>query len=474
MMSQVDAIVVGSGPNGLAAAITLAEQGRSVHVVEASDRVGGGTRTAELTLPGFRHDVCSAIHPLAVVSEVFRSAPLGDFGLEWIDPAIPLAHPISGGQAACLRRSLAETARGFGGDGPAYQRLLSPFCKKSETLLAAVLSPLQFPRNPLLMARFGWHGIGSSQQLVDRWFRDERVRGMFAGAAAHSILPLDQRTTAAVGLMFCVSAHGRGWPFPRGGSEQIAIAMRRYLESLGGTVEVNRRVESLDELGPAKAVLFDVSPVQLVQIAGQRLPTNYRRKLLKFRHGPGAFKLDLALREPVPWAAEVCRQAGTVHVGGTFEEIAAAEQLVADGKIPERPFVLVAQQSLFDDSRAPQGRHTLWAYCHVPANCDVDMTDRIEAQIERFAPGFRDLILAKHRTFPRELEAYNNNYIGGDISGGVMDLRQILARPTASFNPYRTPAGNLFLCSASTPPGPGVHGMCGRHAGLAALRTVLR
>ncbi|WP_153556548.1 phytoene desaturase family protein [Roseimaritima sediminicola] len=473
-MPQYDAIVVGAGPNGLAAAITLARHGCSVLVREAKSTCGGGMRTAQCTLPGFHHDLCSAIHPLGVASPFFRTMPWQEYGVRWIHPELPLAHPVALDRAAAVYRSLEETAAGFGVDQAAYRRLLEPFVRQSDALLKEVLGPLHLPRHPLLMARFGIRGIASARSFVDRWFRTEEARGMFAGLAAHSILPLEQRLTAAVGLMFAVTAHGRGWPFPRGGSQQLANAMQRYLEDLGGRVQVDAPVERLDELPSARAILFDGSPRNLVRIAGDLLPAGYRRRLERFRHGPGSFKVDWALSGPIPWRAEACRRAGTVHVGGTFDEVALAERANWQGRPADNPFVLVAQQSLFDDSRAPRGQHTGWGYCHVPASCTVDMTDRIEDQIERFAPGFKDLILDRHKMFPQDLERYNANYIGGDITGGVMDAWQLFTRPVARWNPYTTPVPHLFLCSASTPPGGGVHGMCGWHAARAVLRRRLR
>jgi phytoene dehydrogenase-like protein len=468
-----DAVIVGSGPNGLAAAITLARAGRSVLVLEAANSVGGGMRSAELTLPGFVHDVCSAIHPLGVASPFFQSIALEDHGLEWIHPPAPVAHPLVDGTAAIVRRSLDETARGFGIDAADYERLLGPLVADAGKILPQVLGPPRLPRHPWAMLRFGIRGMQSARSLVHR-FHEERVRGMFAGMAAHSVLPLEWRFTAAVGLMFCLTAHFRGWPFPRGGSRQLAGAMHSYLQSLGGRVETGVPIANLSEIPPARAILFDTSPRQLCQIAADALPAAYRRRLLRFRHGPGVFKVDWALDGPIPWKAAECSGAGTVHVGGSFDDVARAEA-AAWGEAPaERPFLLVAQQSLFDPSRAPAGKHTGWAYCHVPPGSTVDMTDRIEARMDEFAPGFRDLILARHVMGPADFEQHNPNYIGGDITGGVMDLRQILARPALRLTPYATPARNLFLCSASTPPGAGVHGMCGFHAANAALRCVLR
>ena len=469
-----DAVVVGSGPNGLAAAVTLAQAGRSVVVLEAADTAGGGVRSAELTLPGFVHDVCSAIHPLGVASPFFRGLPLAEHGLEWIHPDLPLAHPLLDGTAAAVERSLEETAARFGRDGPAYRQLLAPLVAQSEPLLAHLLGPLRWPRHPFLLARFGRQAVRSARGLTEAWFKEDRVRGMFAGMAAHSLLPLEHILTAAVGLLFCVTSHADGWPLPRGGSQAIARALEAYLQTLGGEVLTNRRVRSLTEVPDAKAILFDTAPRDLARIAGEALPAAYRRKLKAFRHGPGIFKLDWALDGPIPWTAEACRRAGTVHVGGTFEQIAAAEKRAWSETPHDEPFVLVAQQSLFDPTRVPEGKHTGWGYCHVPHGSDVDMTERIEAQIERFAPDFRDRIIERHAMAPGDFQTHNPNYIGGDITGGVMDLRQFVGRPTLRWNPYMTPNPKLFLCSASTPPGAGVHGMCGYHAAQAALKTVLR
>lgn len=463
--------MVGAGPNGLAAAVTLARAGRSVLVLEAKETIGGGMRSAELTLPGFVHDICSAIHPLAVSSPFFEDLPLEQHGLQWVHPDVPLAHPMPDETAALVHRSFDETVRGFEGDGAAYRRLLGPLVSGADKVLNQVLTPFQWPRHPFLFARFGLRGMASASKLAERFFDQERVQGMFAGMAAHSSLPLESSFTAAVGLMFAISAHHRGWPMPRGGAQRIADALASYLKSLGGEVATGVPVRSLSEIPPARAILFDVSPRQLTQIAGDALPTRYRRKLERFRHGPGAFKIDWALDGPIPWAAADCCRAGTVHVGGSLQDVASAERAAWSHEPAERPFLLVTQQSLFDPTRAPAGKHTGWAYCHVPHGSTFDMTERIEAQMERFAPGFRDLILARHVMAPGDFHNYNANYIGGDISGGAMDIWQMFARPTARWTPYTTPAPHLFLCSASTPPGPGVHGMCGYLAARAALRS---
>jgi phytoene dehydrogenase-like protein len=470
----LDAAVVGSGPNGLAAAITLAQRGCSVAVLEAADTIGGGTRSAELTLPGFVHDVCSAIHPLGVASHFFQSVPLNEFGLEWIHPEVVVAHPLADGTAAAVFRSLEQTSQGFGVDGRAYCQLLQPLVAGADKLLRQVLGPLRLPRHPLLLMQFGLRGIRSARGLAKAWFREDRVQGMFAGMAAHSILPLDRCFTAAVGLMFSVTAHSGGWPLARGGSQQIALAMGNYLKSLGGEVITGTRVRNLSDIPPAKVILFDIGPRQLSRIVGDDLPEGYRRKLERFRYGPAVFKVDWALSGPIPWTADACRRAGTVHVGGKFDEVAAAESAAWSEQPAEHPFVLVGQQSLFDSSRAPSGKQTGWAYCHVPHGSTFDMTERIESQIERFAPSFRDLILARHVMSPGDFEQYNENYVGGDITGGVMEGLQMFARPTARLNPYTTPVRNLFLCSSSTPPGAGVHGMCGQFAAEAALRQLRR
>ncbi len=430
---------------------------------------GGGVRSAELTMPGFVHDVCSAVHPLAAASPVFASFPLAEFGLEWIQPPLPLAHPLDGGSAAVLARTVEETCRGMGADGARYRRLAAPFVERWSELAPQILGPiLRIPAKPLLLARFGllaaWPAAASARLL----FRTEAARSLFGGIAAHSVMPLEAAGSAAFGWVLAIAGHAAGWPVPKGGSQSIANALVRYFESLGGRLVTGTRAASLEEFGDRALVLCDVTPRQFLNLAGSRLPDGFRRRLDAWRYGPGVFKIDWALSAPIPWKAGECARAGTVHVGGSLEEIAASERAVAQGMAPERPFVLVAQPSLFDASRAPAGKHTAWAYCHVPNSSALDMTGRIEAQVERFAPGFRDTILARHTFTPAELENHNANLIGGDITGGAHDLRQLIFRPTRML--YRTPLGGVYLCSSSTPPGGGVHGMCGFHAARAALR----
>jgi phytoene dehydrogenase-like protein len=471
--SLLDAIIVGAGPNGLAAAVTLARAGRSVLVLEAMETIGGGTHTEELTLPGFKHDVCSAIHPLGVASPFFRSLPLEKYGLKWVFPPVAVAHPLDDGSAGFVTLSIDETIRNLGKDGRSYQRLFAPLLQNWERILPEILGPFLIPpRHPFAMARFGLAAIRSARGLADSYFKGERARALFAGMAAHSMLPLEDPLSASFGVAMTLMAHAAGWPVPLGGSHTITDALAAYFCSLGGEIRTGARVESLDQLPPARAVLFDLTPRQLVKIAGDRLPEGYRRRLGRYRYGVGVCKVDFALDGPIPWKAPECRQTGTVHVGGTLEEISASERETWRGEHPERPFVLVAQQSLFDPSRAPQGKHTAWAYCHVPNGSTVDMTGRITAQIERFAPGFRDLILAKNTRTAVEMEQYNPNYIGGDINGGVQDWRQFFTRPTISLSPYTTPAKGIYLCSSSTPPGGGVHGMCGYHAAQAVIEQL--
>jgi phytoene dehydrogenase-like protein len=468
--AKYDAIVVGVGPNGLAAAITLARAGRSVLAVEANDTVGGGARSAELTLPGFIHDTCSAVHPLGIGSPFFQSLPLHEHGLDWIHPPAPLAHPFDDGTAATLERSVRATGATLKCDAEAYWRLMAPIARSWEKIAATTHAPLRMPQHLFALARFGLRAVWPARLLAEAWFRGERAKGLFAGLASHSILPLERAPTAAAGLVLGALGHAYGWPIPRGGSQQIADAMASYLRSLGGEIVTGQRVATLTQLPPARAVLLDVTPRQLVQIAGDRLPAGYRRALARYRYGPGVFKLDWALDGPIPWRAPECARAATVHLGGTLPKIAESERATWEGRHAERPFVLLAQQSLFDDTRAPAGKHTIWAYCHVPHGSTCDMTERIEAQIERFAPGFRDRILARHAMGPAAMEAHNANYVGGDINGGVQDFFQLYTRPTWSLNPYQTPAPGIYICSSSTPPGGGVHGLCGYFAAQAALR----
>ena len=468
-----DAIVVGSGPNGLAAAISLARAGRSVTVYEANDTIGGGARSAELTLPGFVHDVCSAFHPMGAASPFFRSLPLEGHGLTWMHPTAPLAHPLDDGTAVVLERSIDETARAFGRDADAYRSLMEPFVASADALFAETLRPIaHLPRDPLLLARFGLLGLRSARALVGR-FRDAPARALLGGIGAHSFLPLEHAFSASFALLMGVAGHAVGWPVARGGSGQIAKALASYLASLGGVVVGGRRVQQLADLPTARAYLFDIAPSQMELIAGDRLSSSYRRAIRRYRRGPAVFKLDYALDGPIPWRAPGCLRAGTVHVGGTFDEIAASERAVWRGQHAERPFVLVGQQSLFDPTRAPAGKHTVWAYCHVPNGSTVDMTERIEAQFERFAPGFRDRVLARHVTTPADVEHGNAADLGGDIANGSHAGLQLLMRPRIALDPYATSARDIYLCSAATPPGGGVHGMCGYHAARSALRGAL-
>lgn len=483
---ELDAIVVGSGPNGLAAAITLARAGWAVRLYEANDVVGGGLRGAELTLPGFLHDICAAVHPLAVSSPFFASLPFGPEELEWLHAEYALAHPFDDGSAGVLARSLDQTcqaldaAPGSARDGAAWRRLLEPFVAPWPSLAADILRPLRIPRHPLRMAHFGLHAFRSAASLVRAHFAGREARALFAGGAAHSLVSLTAPPTAAFGLTLAIAAHAVGWPIARGGSQRIADALTRYFRALGGEVVTGTRIDALSALPPARAVLLDVSPREFLRLAGDRLPNGYRDALARYRYGPGAFKVDWALSEPIPWHAGACRRAGTVHVGGTLEEIIAAEEAPLAGRVPERPFVLVGQPTLCDASRAPARRHVAWGYCHVPNGFPVGAADptravddvlaRLEAQIERFAPGFRDIVLARHVMPPTVLEGHNPNVVGGDIAGGAMSLGQLFFRPVTRWNPYRTPLDGVYLCSASTPPGGAVHGMCGYYA----ARTVLR
>ncbi len=468
------AYVIGSGPNGLAAAIVLAQAGLRVEVFEAEIEPGGAARTLPLTLPGFLHDFGSAVHPLAAGSPFFSTLPLADHGLEWIHGDAPLAHPLDDGTAVVVERDLPLAENAFGADAPAWRKLVQPAVEHWQEFAQDLLAPpLQIPHHPLQMARFGLNALQSAERLARTRFSNSRTRALFAGLAAHSFLRLDAPLTAGIGLMFAVTLHAAGWPVPRGGARAIPHALIGYLESLGGVVHTARRIDAqaFRDLAREDALfLFDTAPRQLLVVADHWLTPGYRLALSRFQYGPGAFKIDYALSEPVPWKAPECRRAITVHLGGAFEEIAASEQAVNSGRNAERPFVLVAQPSLFDPARAPHGKHVLWAYCHVPNGSTFDMTARVEAQIERFAPGFRDCVLARHLSPPAALESMDANLIGGDIEGGAMTLRQVLFRPTLRH--YATSARNLYLCSASTPPGGGVHGMCGYHAAKLALRRI--
>ena len=466
-----DAVVVGSGPNGLSAAITLQQQGLSVILLEAKDTIGGGLRSAELTLPGFTHDICSAIHPMAAASPFFKSLPLHDHGLEYIHPALPAAHPFDNGRAATLFPSLEETAQALGLDDKAYQDLIGPITRDWPSIEKDVLGPLTFPSRPVAMAKFGLKALQPATALAG-YFKTPEAKGLWAGMAAHSLQPLTNLATSAIGLVLMTAAHLRGWPIPKGGSQKIADALASYFISLGGKIETGVEVKSLSQLPSARAVLLDVTPRQVLQIAGRKLSALYAWQLQRYRYGMGVFKVDWALDDSIPFTAETCRRAGTVHIGNTFEEIQASEAAAGNGKHADRPFVLLAQQSLFDPSRAPKGKHTAWAYCHVPNGSTVDRTEVIEKQIERFAPGFRERIISRHTFNTTQLENYNFNYIGGDINGGVIDIGQLFTRPALRRSPYRTSLKGLYICSSSTPPGGGVHGMCGYHAARRALKDV--
>jgi phytoene dehydrogenase-like protein len=465
---QYDAVVVGSGPNGLSAAITIAQAGKSVLVLEAEDTIGGGTRSAELTLPGFVHDVCSAVHPLALTSPFFRTLPLAKYGLAFIHPDVPLAHPLDDGTAVIAERSVELTAAGLGRDAEAYANLIGPLARDWSKLEPLLLGMTRFPRHPLLAARFGLSAMRSASSLAKSKFRDERARALFAGMAAHSMLPLEDVPSAAFGLVLAITAHAVGWPIVRGGSQKIADALAEHLRSLGGEIQTAQKVNNVDQLRAHSVALFDVSPRQLVEIAGSRFSAGFRKKLSRYRYGPGVCKVDWALDAPIPWTAKDCARAGTVHIGGTLDEIAASERAAWNGVHSSAPFVLLSQPTLFDPSRAPAGKHTAWAYCHVPNGSEVDISATIETQIERFAPGFRARILARNILLAKDLQNHNANLIGGDVGGGAVNLGQFFLRPT--WRLYSTSAKGIYICSASTPPGGGVHGLCGHLAARRALR----
>ena len=460
----VDAVIVGSGPNGLAAAVRLASAGRSVIVLEAAETIGGGTRSAELTLPGYLHDVCAGVHVLGADSPAFAPDVLGTDAIQWIRPEIALAHPLDGARAGVLHQDLDLTCDEFGADGARWRRLIGPVVERWPTLLPQLLSPvLSEPRHLVALGRFGIQAIPPTTWQAHR-FRTDEAAAVFGGCAAHAMLPLNRPLTSAFGVMFAAGAHANGWPVAAGGSQAVADALATRLITLGGEIRTGVTVRSMADLPAHRTVLFDTNPAQLASIAGEALPSRYRRRLLKFRHGPAAFKIDYALDAPVPWTNDACHRAGTVHVIGSFAELVAAEADVAAGRMPEQPFVLVAQQSLCDPSRAPARKHTLWAYAHVPAGYSGDATEAIERQLERFAPGFRDVVLARHVSGPADLARHNLNYVGGDIAGGSHSGTQLVFRPTISLRSYVTPNPSILLCSASTPPGAGVHGMCGWHA----------
>lgn len=466
-----DAIVVGSGPNGLSAAILLQQQGLQVLVLEAKSTIGGGLRSAELTLPGFKHDICSAIHPLAAGSPFFKTLPLHQHGLEYISPDIDAAHPLDDGTAGVLLRSLEETANELGEDRETYLRLIGPLVKNWPALAPDVLGPLHFPKKPLALAQFGLSALQPAT-LLAKQFKTEKAKALFAGMAAHSIQPLSNLATSAIAMVLMANGHLGGWVIPKGGSQKIADALASYFISLGGQIQLNTYVKSLNELPSSHAVLFDVTPKQLLQIAGHKFSSLYKWQLERYRYGDGVFKVDWALDAPIPFTAEQCRRAGTVHVGGGIDEIALSEKASYKGYHSPSPYVLLAQQSLFDSSRAPEGKHTAWAYCHVPNGSVKDMTATIEKQIERFAPGFRDTILAKHTFNTEQIHEHNPNYIGGDINGGVIDIGQLFTRPALRWSPYKSSAKGVYICSSSTPPGGGVHGMCGYYAAKRALGDV--
>ncbi len=470
MAAALDAVVIGSGPNGLSAAVELARNGASVLVLEASETIGGGTRTADLTLPGFHHDVCSSAHPLGILSPFFETLPLAEHGLTWVQSAASVAHPLDGEPPVMLGPSLRRTTDGLGQDATAYRRLLGPLLEHPRDVLAEVLAPAHIPRHPFLLARFGVPALLPAATLGHTLFRGERARALFAGCAAHAALPFSRPVSAAAGILFLLSAHVETWPIAQGGSAAITSALAGYLESIGGRIETGRRVRSLNDLPAARVHLYDTSPAHVADIASSMLPSRYVHHLRRFRYGPGVFKVDWALDGPIPWRDAACLDASTVHIGGTLDEIAASEAAVWRGEHSDRPYVIVVQPTLVDPSRAPAGKHTAWAYCHVPSGSGVDRTDAIERQMERFAPGFRDRILGRHVMGTADLERYNPNNVGGAITGGVTDFGQLYTRPVVRVNPYATPNPRVFICSASTPPGGGVHGMCGYHA----ARTVLR
>ena len=472
MDKKYDVIIVGSGPNGLSAGIFLAKKGIKVLILEGSETLGGGMRTTELTLPGFKHDICSAVHPMGFLSPFLKTLPLDKFGLEWIIPEASVAHPLDSGEAVILSKSIEETAKQMGVDSSTYKNLIHPFSKKINVLLKDTMRPLGFPSDPALFIRYGLKAIQPATLFAKSAFKDEKMKALFAGCTAHSILPFNKLFTTGIGLLFLAVSHEENWAIPKGGSQNLANAMADYFISLGGEIQCNTKIDNFKQLPEAKKYIFDTDPIQLATIASDQIPLWYKQKLNKYNFGPGVFKVDFALNDPIPWKNKNCLKASTVHIGGSFEEIAQSEKEAWEGKQSEKPFVMLSQQSQFDSTRAPKGKHTGWAYCHVPNGSSKDMTQIIENQIERFAPGFKDTILAKSSMSPKDFQRYNPNYLGGAITGGSADITQLFTRPVARINPYSTPNPDVFICSASTPPGGGVHGMCGFYAAKSVLRSI--
>ncbi|MEM6800324.1 MAG: NAD(P)/FAD-dependent oxidoreductase [Bacteroidota bacterium] len=472
MNNAYDIVIIGSGPNGLSAGIYLADQGLKVLILEAADRVGGGTRTAELTLPGFHHDICSAVHPMGVLSPYFKQLELDNYGLEWIYPEASVAHPLDGEDAVIMSQSVEETAANLGIDARVYSRLMGPLAKRIDWLMEDSLKPLGIPKHPFFLAKFGMKAALSAKAFTHLFYKGKRAKALFAGNAGHSVLSLEKLFTAALGLVFSATAHAVNWPVAKGGSQAIADALLARFQAAGGEIEFSKRVESFKELPNAKVYLFNTDPKQLADIAASELPISYLKRLGKYNYGMGTFKIDYALSEAIPWKDKRCLKASTVHLGGTFEEIAASEKAAWEGKYIDKPFVLVAQQSQFDSSRSPDAKHTCWAYCHLPFGSERDMSVEIENQIERFAPGFKETILAKSSMSPKAFYSYNPNYLGGAVTGGAADITQLFTRPLARFDPYSTPNPAIYICSASTPPGGGVHGMCGYWAAKSVLKKL--
>lgn len=470
MDKSYDVVIVGAGPNGLSAGIFLARKGLKVLIIEATDRVGGGTRTAELTLPGFQHDVCSAVHPMGLLSPYWRELKLEQYGLEWVLPEASVAHPLDGEEAVLLTRSVEETASRLGADQKAYKKLMEPLAEKVDWLLEDSLKPLGIPKHPLFLAKFGLKALLPATFFAGHFFSEKRAKALFAGCTGHSLLPFNKLFTSALGLLFLACGHAVDWPVAKGGSQAISDALLACFEEAGGELLLSQRIDHMAQLPLAKAYVFDTDPYQLASIAEEKLPPSYKKRLRNYHFGMGVFKIDYALSEPIPWQDKACLRASTVHLGGTFEEIAQSEHEAWNGRHTERPYILLAQQSQFDDSRAPAGKHSCWAYCHTPSNSVKDMSEIIENQIERFAPGFKDTILARHSMNSQDFQAYNPNYVGGAITGGAADISQLFTRPVARFDPYTTPNPNIFICSASTPPGGGVHGMCGYWAAKSVFR----